>query len=78
MRPKIWSYTRIVVYEFEVLERFLENQEYFDYHPLKYLIMAQVHCLVMFAIKIILRAVQKTSITFKYVKTVIEGVVSKN
>ena len=68
----------MVIYEFDRLERFLENQEYFYYYPSKYLIMAQVHCLVMFAIKIILRAVQKTSITFKYVKTVIEGVVSKN
>ena len=68
----------MVVYEFEMLERFLENQEYFDHYPSKYLMMAQVHCLVMFAMKIILRAVQKTTITFKYVSTVIEGDVGKN
>ena len=71
--PKVWSNTRMVVYEFEMLERFLENQEYFDHYPSKYLIMAQVHCLVMFAMKIILRAVQKTTITFHYINTVIEG-----
>ena len=65
----------MVVYEFERLERFLENQEYFDYYLLKYFIMVQVHCLVMFAMKIILCAVQKTTITFDYFKTVIERVV---
>ena len=56
--------------------RLLENQEYFDHYPSKYLIMAQVHCLYMFAMKIILHAVQKTTITFHYINTVIEGDVS--
>ena len=70
-RPKVWSKPQMVVYEFEMQERFLENQEYFDHYPSKYLIMAQVHCLVMFAMKIILCAVQKTTITFEYVNTVI-------
>ena len=27
-RPKVWSSTRMVVYEFEMVERFLENSMY--------------------------------------------------
>ena len=69
-RPKVWSNTRMVVYEFEMLERFLENKVYFD-HPQKYLILAKVYCLVMFSLKIILKCVQKTNISQKYVKSVI-------
>ena len=29
-RPKVWSSTRMVVYEFEMVERFLENSMYLD------------------------------------------------
>ena len=74
-RPKLWSSTRMVVYEFEMLERFFENQIYFD-HPSKYILLAQVQCLVMFSLKIILRAIQMTNITYIYVNNVIEKEVS--
>ena len=53
-----------------MLERFLESKVYFD-HPQKYLILAKVYCLVMFSLKIILKCVQKTNISQKYVKSVI-------
>ena len=36
-RPKVWSSTRMVVYEFEMVERFLENALYLDI-PSKFLI----------------------------------------
>ena len=69
-RPKVWSNTRMVVYEFDMLERFLENKIYFDY-PHKTLTLAKMYCLVMFALKIILKCVQKTNISKEYVKSVI-------
>ena len=69
-RPKVWSNTRMVVYEFEMLERFLENKIYFD-HPEKSLTLAKVYCLAMFALKIVLKCVQKTNISQQYVKSVI-------
>ena len=47
-QPKIWSNTRMVVYEWDMLERFLENSKYFDI-PSKFIILAQVYCLAMYA-----------------------------
>ena len=38
-RPKVWSNTRLVIYEFEMLERF---------HPEKSLTLANVHRLAMY------------------------------
>ena len=69
-RPVVWSNTRMVLYEFDMLQRFLQNKVYFD-HPQKWLLLAMVHCLVMFALKIILKCVQKTNISRGYIQSVI-------
>ena len=61
-RPKVTSSTRMVAYEFEMLERFLENSIYLDI-PMKFLLLAQSLCLVMFALKIVLRNVQRTDLS---------------
>ena len=60
-----------------MLERFLENSVFFDI-PLKYLILAQVHGLVMFALKIILKNVQRTNLEHNYVQSVILGNIGSN
>ena len=65
-RPKVWSSTRMVVYEFEMVERFLENAMYLDI-PSKFLILAKSHLLTMFALKIILKNVEKLEITCEYI-----------
>ena len=57
-RPKVWSTTRMVVYEFEMIERFLENSTFLDI-PIKYMLLAKCQCLVMFALKIILKKCAK-------------------
>ena len=62
----------MVVYEFEMLEQSLENALYFDI-PSKYILLAQCHGLVMFALKIILKNVQRTDLTHNYVQSVIVG-----
>ena len=46
-RPKVMNSTRMVVYEFEMLERFLENSLFLDV-PIKYLLLANFHCHVVF------------------------------
>lgn len=69
-RPKVWSTTRMVVYEFEMIERFLENSVFLDI-PVKFLMLAKCQCLVMFSFKIILRNVQRMDITPEYVNKVI-------
>ena len=58
-RPKVWSSTRMVVYEFEMVERFLENAMYLGI-PSEFLILAKSHLLTMFALKIILKKCSKT------------------
>ena len=70
------SSTRMVVYEFEMLERFLENSLFLDI-PIKYLLLAKFHCLVMFALKIILKNVQRIDVTPEYVQKVIVGDVGR-
>ena len=40
-RPKVWSTTRMVVYEFEMIERFLQNSSYLDI-PIKYMLLSNV------------------------------------
>ena len=69
-RPKIWSNTRMVVYEFDMVQRFLENALFMDI-PTTYLLTAQCHCLILFALKIILKNVQRTDLPQSYVKFVI-------
>ena len=44
----------MVVYEFEMVERFLENSIYLDI-PTKYLLVAKCHCLAMFALNIVFK-----------------------
>ena len=55
-RPKVWSSTRMVVYEFEIIERFLENSKCL---AIKYMMLAKCKCLVMFALKIIFKKCAK-------------------
>ena len=76
-RPKVWSQTRMVVYEFEMLERFLENSIYLDI-PSKYIILAKCQCLVMFALKYLLKNLQRMDITPGYVKSVITNEAGKS
>ena len=69
-RPKIWSSTRMVVYEIEMVERFLENALHLDI-PSTFLILAKRYLLTMFALKIILKYVQKLDVTCEYIEKVI-------
>ena len=65
-RPKIWSSTRIVVYEIEMVERFLENALHLDILS-TFLILAKSYIFTMFALKIILKYVKKLDVTCKYI-----------
>ena len=67
----------MVVYEFEMLERFLENSLFLDI-PIKFLLLAEFYCLTMFALKIILKNVQRIDVTPEYVQKVIVGEVGRN
>ena len=60
----------MVVYEFEMLERFLENSIFLDI-PIKFISLAKSQCLVMFALKYLLKNVQRIDITPAYINTVI-------
>ena len=75
-RPKVWSTTRMVVYEFEMIERFLENSVFLDI-PIKFLMLAKCQCLVMFCLKIKLKNVQRMDITSDYVNKVIVNQLGK-
>ena len=68
-RPKVWSSTRMSVYEFDQIFRFLECKTYWDV-PWNYEVLAQVHCHVLFALRIMLRKVQKTDVSATYVNRV--------
>ena len=60
----------MVVYEWEMIDRFLENSVFLDI-PLKFLLLARCQCLAMFALKVILKNVQKLNISSQYVTEVI-------
>ena len=60
----------MVVYEFEMVERFLDNSVFLDI-PTKFLYLAQCYCLAMFALKLILKNVQKLDVSLAYVRSVI-------
>ena len=64
----------MAVYEFDMLERFLENAVYLDIQS-KCLLLAQTQCLVMFTLKLILKNVQSLSVTSKYVQNVVASTV---
>ena len=57
------------VYEFDQTFRFLECKIYWDV-PWSYEVLAQLYCHVLFALRIMLRKVQKTDISASYVKRV--------
>jgi hypothetical protein len=69
-RPKCWSATRMVAYEFDMIESFLTNRFYVDI-PHRHLLLAQTQCLVMLALKIILKHCQMNDIPHSYIKRVI-------
>ena len=68
-RPKIWSSTRMSIYEFDQIFRFLECKTYWDI-PWNYEVLSQIYCHILFALRIMLRKVQKTDVSAKYVNRV--------
>ena len=60
----------MVVYEFEMLERFLENSSFLDI-SIKFL-LSKTQCLVMIAPKYLLKNVQRLDITPAYIDSVIK------
>ena len=68
-RPKIKSETRLVVYDFDQLFRFLQNSKFFD-HPGDTLSLARVMILVSCVIKIILKCVQATDVSSSFIETI--------
>ena len=73
MRPKIYSSTRMSLYEYDQIKRFIEVCHYFDV-PWEYEVMSKLYCLIMFAEKLILKSSQKTSDMRDYVARVFLGV----
>ena len=69
MRPKIFSSTRMCLYEFEQVKRFIEVFHYFDV-PWEYEVMCCLYIFVLFAEKIMLKTVQKTNNQAAYVRRV--------
>ena len=69
-RPKIWSATHMCLYEFDMVHRFLNNREFFDTQG-NILVLAILYCVVMFAVKVMLKNCQKTTVTSSYIKNVI-------
>ena len=57
-------------------QRFLENSLFLDI-PIKFLLLAKFHCLTRFALKIILKNVQRIDVTPEYVQKVIDGQVGR-
>ena len=65
-RPKLKSDTRMVVYDFDVAYRFLQNSSYFDI-PYPILVSARIYVLVSHVTRIILKIVQSTDVKSSYV-----------
>ena len=72
MRPKLYSSTRMCLYEFDQIKRFIEVQHYFDV-PFQWDVMSKIYCLIMFTEKIILKTAQKSDDQREYVNRVILG-----
>lgn len=66
-RPKVWSSTRMSLYEYDQVLRFLENNKYWDV-PWHIEVLAQLYCPVLFAVKVMSKKVQKTDISAAYVQ----------
>ena len=68
-RPKIMSSTRVSLYEFEQIFRFLQVKHYWD-NPWELELLAQLYCLVLYALKIFMKKVQKSKLASEYVERV--------
>ena len=66
MRPKLFSSTRMCLYEFEQVKRFIEVSHYFDV-PWHWEVMCRLFLLILFAEKVILKTCQKTNDQREYV-----------
>ena len=64
-KPKIWSNTRMCLYEWDLVDRFLQNSSYYEV-PIQYLVTAKVYCVVIFTFKIILKIVQKVDVSYEF------------
>ena len=69
-RPKVWSSTRMCLYEWNMIDRFLDNSIYFEI-PLMMLITAKMYCLPMFGLKVLLKLAQKVDISYVFLKAYI-------
>ena len=72
MRPKLFSSTRMCLYEFDQVKRFIEVSHYFDV-PWEWEVMCRLFLLILFAEKIILKTCQKTDDQREYVHRVFLG-----
>ena len=72
LRPKVFSSTRMSLYEYEQVHRFLLIKHYFDV-PWHYEIMCQLYIFVLLALKMMLKSCQKTTDQRDYIKRVFIG-----
>ena len=66
-RPKIWSTTRMCLYEWDMVDRFLLNAKFFQI-PHDILSAAKIYCIVLFCLKIILKIVQKVDTSYNFLE----------
>ena len=68
-RPKLKSATRMVNYEFDQIDRFVENSKFFD-HPIDKIITSKYYVLIALTTKIILQVGQKTDVKKKFIQEI--------
>ena len=73
MRPKIFSSTRMSLYEYDQIKRFIEVSHYFDV-PWEYDVMSKLYCLIMFVERLILKTCQKTEDIRHFISRVFLGI----
>lgn len=66
-RPKVWSNTRMCLYEWDMVDRFLLNAKFFQI-PHDILSAAKIYCIVLFCLKIILKIVQKVDTSYNFLE----------
>ena len=76
-RPKVWSSTRMCLYEWDMLDRFLSNAKYFEI-PHDILTTAKMYCIVMFCLKLILKIVQKVDTSYDFMEKFVLNKVDNN
>ena len=76
-RPKVWSSTRMCLYEWDMLDRFLTNAKYFEI-PHDILSTAKMYCIVMFCLKLILKIVQKVDTSYDFMEKFVLNKVDSN